>query len=320
MSQATRPFDQPLEVESDLAEIWRGLSQTPKRLPCKLFYDAHGSRLFERITLLPEYYPTRTETEILRAQGAELAACIGPEAVVVELGSGASLKTRLLLGALERPRVYVPIDISREMLMSSANALATSHAGLDVRPLCADYLQELNLPLTPAERRGPICAFFPGSTIGNFEPEEAVTFLRRLRRIGAHVRLVIGVDLPKERAVLEAAYDDRDGVTARFNLNALTVLNREYGAKFRLGDFVHRAVWNEKARRVEMHLISQREHRVLIGGRSFGFAAHEAIVTEHCYKHSLEDFRELAASAGYEVARAWLDPERKFSLQLLEPA
>jgi L-histidine Nalpha-methyltransferase len=316
-----RRFEPDNDRQHDLTEIWSGLARDPKRLPCKLFYDARGSRLFESITRLPEYYPTRTELGILERHRHEIAQCIGPLAALVEFGSGASVKTRLLLDALDSPRVYVPIDISTDMLLSSARALEARYPELDVRPLVADYTLELELPLSAAERQGRVVAFFPGSTIGNFEHEEAVSFLRRVRRAcGSGSELLIGVDLPKDRATLEAAYDDSQGVTARFNLNALRVLNREYGAQFRLEDFAHRALWNEPESRVEMHLVSRRDHVVRVGSRSVAFREGEAIVTEHCYKYSLEGFRQLCASAGFEVSQVWLDARGYFSLQRLTPA
>jgi dimethylhistidine N-methyltransferase len=304
-----------------LTEIQGSLAGTPKRLPCKLFYDAEGSRLFERITRLPEYYPTRTEVAILERYGREMAEQIGSGAVLVEFGSGVSYKTRLLLDVLREPRAYVPIDISREVLLSSAEALGRRYPGLAVRPLFGDYMHELELPLTADELSAPITAFFPGSTIGNFEHDEAVSFMRRVRRCApGGANLLIGVDLPKEPSVLEAAYDDADGVTARFNLNVLRVLNRDYGTGFRLDDFTHRALWNEAEHRVEMHLVCRRDHELKVGTRSFSFRAGEAIVTEHCYKYSPEDFRELAESAGFRVARLWLDERAAFSVQLLVPA
>jgi dimethylhistidine N-methyltransferase len=309
------------ERQSNLTDIWRGLAAEPRRLPCKLFYDAHGSRLFEHITRVPEYYLTRSEVEILERHAGEMARSIGPGAVLVEFGSGASRKTRLLLDALESPRVYVPIDISTDMLLSSARALGERYPELAVRPLRGDYMQKLELPLSSEERQRRVVAFFPGSTIGNFEHAEAVAFLRRLRRTcGRDAELLIGVDLPKERALLEAAYDDAMGVTARFNLNALRVLNRDYEAQFRLDDFAHRAIWNEAASRVEMHLVSRRDHSVRVAGRAFSFRAGEPIVTEHCYKYSVGDFRELVESAGFEVQKVWLDAHGKFSVQHVAPS
>lgn len=313
--------DSAAEGVRDFSEIWRGLAASPKRLPCKLFYDAAGSRLFERITRLPEYYPTRTEISILERSGREIADAIGPDAVLVEFGSGASVKTRLLLDALHAPRVYVPIDISTEMLLSSARALEARYPELDVRPVPADYMRELALPLTPDEQQGKVVAFFPGSTIGNFEQDEAVSFLRRLRRAcGPSAELLIGVDLPKQRALLEAAYDDAAGITARFNRNVLRVLNRDYGASFQLDAFAHRAFWNEPAQRVEMHLVSQREQSARVGHRTFAFRAGEPIVTEHCYKYEPAAFELLAESAGFRVAQIWLDERRLFSVQRLVPA
>jgi L-histidine N-alpha-methyltransferase len=287
------PHQHEHEASRALSEIWSGLSGSPKRLPCKLFYDAKGSRLFERITELPEYYPTRTEVSILERHGRQIADSIGPGAILVEFGSGASLKTRLLLDALSSPHVYVPIDISTDMLMSSARALSARYPTLDVRPLSGDYMQELSLPLTSEERQQRVVAFFPGSTIGNFEQAEAVSFLRRLRRAcGSGAELLIGVDLPKDRAVLEAAYDDAAGVTAMFNLNALEVLNREYDARFQLGSFSHRAVYDERLQRVEMHLVSRRAQSVRVGKRTFSFREGEPIVTEHCYKYEPESVRQ----------------------------
>jgi dimethylhistidine N-methyltransferase len=307
--------------ESDaqsLDEIVSGLASEPKRLPCKLFYDDHGSQLFERICELPEYYPTRAELEILHEHAAEMARLLGPGAVLVELGSGASVKTRVLLDALESPEIYVPIDISTATLLDSARALGARYPSLDVRPLALDYTRELSLPLSETERERQVSVFFPGSTIGNFEPAEASEFLRRVRRAsGKRARLLIGVDLPKERHVLEAAYDDAAGVTAQFNRNILRVLNRDYGGHFALDDFEHRAVWNESQQRVEMHLVSRRAHVARLGALAVQLRAGESIVTEYCYKYCLDDFRELAASAGFEVAEVWLDSRGLFSVQLL---
>jgi L-histidine Nalpha-methyltransferase len=322
MSQAIhKDFALTTEHGRGLSEIWSGLASEPKRLPCKLFYDAQGSRLFEQITGLPEYYPTRTELSILRASAGAMAECLGAGAVLVEFGSGASLKTRLLLDALQRPLAYIPIDISEEMLLSSAQKLQETYPDLDVRPVCADYMSELELPLSREERLGNVTVFFPGSTIGNFEQDEVVLFLRRLRRsCGDQVSVLIGVDVPKERETLEAAYDDASGVTARFNLNALRVLNRQYDAHFQLAEFKHRAVWNAAESRVEMHLVSQRDQHVSVGGRAFTFRSGEPIVTEHCYKYGLGAFRELVQSAGFDVSEVWLDEARSFSVQLLRPA
>ena len=305
------------EVDAALEEVLGGLARRPKSLPCKLFYDARGSELFERICELDEYYLTRTELEILREHVGEMAAALGPRVVLVEYGSGASIKTRLLLDALEAPRAYVPIDISHSALMASAAALARAYRDLVVQPICADYTRPVELPPLPGEP-AHVAAFFPGSTIGNFEPAAAVEFLRRVRllcRPGG--KLLIGADLKKDRATLEAAYDDARGVTAEFNLNILRVLNREYAAQFSLDAFAHRALWNEAAGRVEMHLVSRCAQRVRVGPVNVRFDAGEHVVTEHCYKYDLEQFRGLAARAGFRVERVWTDSLRRFSVQLL---
>jgi L-histidine Nalpha-methyltransferase len=323
-SAQLRSLQQPSErtdTKANLEEILRGLSEVPKRLPCKLFYDTRGSQLFERITRLPEYYPTRAELEILRRHGDEIAGLIGPRAVLVEFGSGASVKTRVLLDALEQPSIYVPIDISLSTLMDNAAQLRSRYPELDVRPLAADYTRKLVLPLDAAERGGPLSVFFPGSTIGNFERHEAELFLRRVRQdCGEQQRFLIGVDVPKDRRILEAAYNDAAGVTAQFNLNILRVLNRDYGGHFSIDDFVHRATWNEAAERVEMHLLSRRAQTARVGNHAFPLAAGESIVTEHCHKYARGDFAQLAASAGFKVVQVWTDSQALFSLHLLAAA
>jgi dimethylhistidine N-methyltransferase len=232
-----------------------GLRRRPRTLPSKYFYDAEGSRLFEAITQLDAYYPTRTEAAILRAHGEAIAAFIRPDAVLVEYGSGASVKTRLLLDRLPGLRAYVPLDISEEHLLETAEALRADYPRLRVVPVAADYTRRFRLPRIA----GPRSLFFPGSTVGNFTPAEAAAFLRRMARTaGPAGRLVIGVDTPKDRVTLERAYDDEQGVTAAFNKNLLVRLNREAGADFDLDAWAHRAVWNEGQSRVEMHLVSTR--------------------------------------------------------------
>jgi len=287
-------------------------------LPCKYFYDTRGSELFERITTLPEYYPTRVETQILRQHASEIAEALGEDMVLAEFGSGASRKTRILLDAIGRLRTYIPMDISASALGGAAAELRARYPSLDVRPLEADYTGAFELPLSDEERELPVSFFFPGSTIGNFEPEAARDFLASVRRAyGRSQRFLIGVDRPKERAVLEAAYDDRAGVTAAFNRNLLSVVNARHGASFDPEAFAHRAVWREREQRVEMHLVSRGAQTVRIGPALVELADGEPIVTEHCYKYSVRDFARLARQAGFGVARVWTDPEHRFSVYLL---
>lgn len=305
----------------ELSEVLTGLASQPRRLPCKLLYDARGSELFERITQLPEYYCTRVELGILREHAHDMAREIGPDSLLLELGSGSSRKTRLLLDQLVRPQVYVPIDISPSALDASVRSLRRRYPELEVRPLVADYTQSLQLPLgsLASERaQGKLVWFFPGSTIGNFEPEAAVAFLRSLRaqRAGPQYWL-IGVDTPKSRAILEAAYDDARGVTAAFNLNLLQVVNRRCAANFAQESFCHRAVWKPREGRVEMHLVSRHRQTVRVAQQTLQLEQGESIVTEHCYKYEPEAFGRLVEEAGFEVERVWLDPQRRFSVHLL---
>jgi L-histidine N-alpha-methyltransferase len=311
-----RYVDATPEADVVRREVLSGLAARPKRLPCKLFYDEVGSRLFESICELDEYYLTRTELGILRERVVEVARVARPGCRVVEFGSGASVKTRLLLDALERPSAYVPIDIARGALLESAAALALDYPELDVQPVCADYTREVELP--PALDGVRTLGFFPGSTIGNFEPAEAVTFLRRVRaHCGSGGLLLIGADLKKERVTLEAAYDDRAGVTAEFNKNILRVLNREHRARFSLETFRHRAFYDERHGRVEMHLVSTTRQRIAVGSELVSFEAGEAIVTEHCYKYDLDQLRGLAHKSGFEPVRIWTDARDLFAVALL---
>lgn len=296
------------------AEAIAGLSRPQKALPPKLFYDRQGSLLFDAITDLPDYYPTRTEIGILRARGAEMADALGRGQVLVELGSGSSVKIRTLLEALG-PRLYCPVDISREHLLASAEALAQAFPGLAIQAVCADYSLSLDLPLHPAW--GQRSAFFPGSSIGNFEPAEAVALLGRINAlVGPGGRLLIGVDRLKDRARLELAYNDSQGVTARFNLNLLARLNREIKADFDLGAFAHRAFFNplpnpedpQRPGRIEMHLLSLKDQRVRIGRHIFPFRKGETIHTESSYKYAPGGFARLAAGAGFATHRTWTDP------------
>ena len=300
------------------AAVLDGLRARPRTLPCRFLYDAEGSRLFERICELPEYYPTRTEIALLTARADELAALIGPRATLVEFGSGAGVKVRLLLAALRDPALYVPVDISRDHLVAAADALAADRPDLAIAPVCADYTRPFALPALPDPAHGRTVGFFPGSTIGNFTPAEATAFLRGAARLlGPGSLMVVGADLPKDPAILRAAYDDAAGVTAAFNRNLLVRINRELGADFDLAAFRHEARWNAAESRVEMHLASLRAQTVRLGPERFDFAPGETIHTENSYKHGLADFAALAAAAGYASLRAWTDPDALFSLHVL---
>jgi len=309
----TAPRDDAL-----LGEALAGLRAVPKTLPPKLFYDDAGARLFEAICRLDEYYLTRTELSILRSCVGELAELAGPRCALVEYGSGAGEKVRLLLDTLREPAAYVPIDISGEQLTRVAGDLRARYPNVAVAPLCADYTRPLQLPATPGAVRR--VAFFPGSTIGNFHPAEAAAFLSRLRRaVGPTGALILGVDRRKDAAVLDAAYDDRDGVTAAFNLNILRRLNREAGANFDLGAFRHRAFFNDEAGRVEMHLVSARDQVAHVAGWDIVFARGETIWTESSYKYDEDGFATLVAAAGFQLVHRWTDARQWFWISFLEP-
>jgi dimethylhistidine N-methyltransferase len=298
-------------------DVLAGFSRLPKSLPCKYLYDEEGARLFEAICQLPEYYPTRTEMAILQQNINAIAAIIGPRANLVDLGSGSGQKTRLLLDHLEQPASYCPVDVAHQQLLECSSQLISEYPGLAVEPVCADYTAPFRLPALPPGS-GPITLFFPGSTIGNFEPAEAVSFLRRMAGLcGEDGGLLIGVDLKKSSQVLNPAYNDSQGVTARFNLNLLARANRELHAGFVLPQFRHHAFYHESAGRIEMHLVSRRLQCVPVDGTAFTFARGESIVTEHSYKYTIGQFRDLAARASLEVTRCWTDDRRWFSVQYL---
>ena len=310
--------EQEVEVTSDLAEILEGLSRPQKALSPKFFYDEAGSRLFEEITDQPEYYPTQTELAIMRDNADEIAERIGPQASLIEFGSGSSLKTRLLLSFMREPAVYVPVDISRELLVASAESLDEQFPELEVLPVVADFTQPFDLP-DPKVAPLRNIVYFPGSTIGNFPPDAALSLLEVMyQEAGEDGALLIGVDLQKDRAVLEAAYNDAAGVTARFNLNLLVRLNREFGADFHVDAFEHVAFYTEEAGRIEMHLRAREPQAVTIAGHRFEFRQGETIHTENSHKFTKEGFRELAGRAGFEVCRAWTDEREWFSLQYCE--
>jgi L-histidine Nalpha-methyltransferase len=313
-------FDLEPPADDVRAEVLKGLQQRPKTLPAKFFYDDRGARLFEDICELPEYYPTRTEIGILEQNAEEMAGRLGSECMLVEFGSGASVKIRILLNHLQSPAAYVPIDVAKSQLVETAGELAKSYPGLEVLPVCADYMGSLELP-RPSHKVAHVAAFFPGSTIGNLEPEDADRFLRGVAELcGRDGGLLIGVDLEKDPAILEPAYNDSAGVTAAFNLNMLEHINREVGADFDLGAFSHLAIYNEQQHRIEMRLISRRGQIVHVGESAIDFAEGEAITTEYSYKYSLESFRRLANQAGFEVERVWTDDNQLFSEQFLRVA
>lgn len=298
-----------------LAEVIEGLSRTPKKISPKFFYDQHGSELFDEICLQPEYYPTRTEVGILQANANQIAALIGAECVLVELGSGASEKVRLLFDALS-PASYMGVDISKDFLLLSTRRLAHDYPELEVHAVCADFSQQLELPVQTG--RGQVVAFFPGSSIGNFEPAAAVRFLTEVAEcVGQGGKLLIGVDLKKDSAILNSAYNDVAGVTAAFNLNLLQRMQDELNAELELNAFHHRAFYNAAQGRVEMHLVSEREQTIVLANEVFEMAAEESIHTESSYKYSLDEFATLASRAGFMVERVWTDSAQMFSVQLL---
>jgi dimethylhistidine N-methyltransferase len=297
-----------------LADVLRGLRAPAKELPCKYFYDEAGSELFERITELEEYYLTRTELAIMQRHAEEMASLLGPRCLLIEYGSGSSTKTRLLLDHLQAPAGYVPIDISGEHLRRTAQALAGEHPKLEIVPVQADFARPLTLPLRKKVARRVV--YFPGSTIGNFAPREAITLLRRTAELCERGGgLLLGADLKKDSRVVEAAYNDRQGVTAAFNRNILARINRELRGDFALDQFAHRAFYNEAEGRIEMHLVSRRDQRAHVGGTEVFFAAGETIRTEYSYKYARADLEELARQAGFEVKRVWTDERDYFSVQ-----
>jgi dimethylhistidine N-methyltransferase len=319
---AKHPSTAPAKSAQDTLthDVLDGLKKEPKELSPVWFYDELGSFLFDNICELPEYYITRTELQIMHGHAAEMAQHIGPEAALIEFGSGTSLKTRLLLDRLESPLAYVPVDISREHLFAAAGALAKDYPNLHIVPVCADFTQNFELPqfIRAAERR---VVYFPGSTLGNFNVPQARALLTRMRDlVGKNGAVLIGIDLRKDPRVLERAYDDAAGVTAEFNINALRHVNRELGADFDLDAFDHLAVWVENESRIEMHLVSKKDQTVHLGGEKVRIVRGEHLRTEYCHKYTLDSFNELAATAGLAVKRVWMDPNKLFSVQLLEPA
>jgi dimethylhistidine N-methyltransferase len=296
------------------ADVLRGLSSPAKELPCKYFYDEAGSRLFEQITELEEYYPTRTERGIMERHASEMAGLLGSRCLLIEYGSGSSTKTRLLLDHLQCPAGYVPIDVSAKHLLYAARALAADYPHLEVIPLSADFTRPLTLPAprNPVARR---VVYFPGSTIGNLTPEEAIALFRRTASLcGLGGGLLLGADLQKDLRVIEAAYNDRQGVTAAFNRNILVRINRELGADFDIEQFSHLAFYDAVKGRIEVHLVSRRDQTVRVRGVPFSFAADESIHTENSYKYTVPGLTELAGAGGFAVERVWTDERQYFSV------
>ncbi|WP_341368140.1 L-histidine N(alpha)-methyltransferase [Yoonia sp. BS5-3] len=311
-------MDKPVIEDKTLyREALAGLQGSPKTLQSKWFYDRTGSDLFEQITTLPEYYPTRTETAILREQAGALAAYVQPGAALVELGSGASTKTRILLDHFDRLSAYVPVDISGDFLQQTAQGLARDYPQFQIIPVEGDFMGEVSLPA--ALGGVPKLAFFPGSTLGNLDPDAATDLLARVRRWDTISAFIIGIDLVKDTDMLIAAYDDAAGVTAAFNLNILKRLNRDIGADFDLAQFVHAARWNAAESRIEMHLVSKIAQTVMIGGQQIRFAEGESIHTENCRKYTADSFRAMAAKAGWQLDSFHTDKGRLFGVCALVP-
>ena len=314
---AIRLHDQQPSDSDVESEVLEGLTSDPKRLSPKFFYDQRGSELFEQITELPEYYPTRTEIAIMEQRVDEIAERVGPNASLIEFGSGSSTKTRILLRHLTDLAAYVPVDISGDHLLDTARSLAEDYPDLEILPVAADFTQPFDLP-SPRTMPERNVVFFPGSTIGNFAPDKAVELLNVMaaeaKPGGA---AIVGVDLKKDPAILEAAYNDSQGVTAEFNLNVLRRINEELDADFDLSAFEHRAIYNEGAGRIEMNLVSRRHQTVNISGEIIDFRKDESILTECSYKFTCEEFVAMVAQAGFEVETVWTDKDRLFSVQFL---
>ena len=311
-------LDSPVSIDTNFKnDVISGLSQDQKTLPCRWLYDERGSELFEEITQLEEYYPTRTETKILRRYAQEMASQLGPQATIVEYGAGASVKTRILLDALEDPNAYIPVDISEEFLQDSAAALKEDYPDLEIQPVVADFLSPIDLPEddSPGIRGG----FFPGSTIGNLSDAEIIGFMTRARQdLGPDAQLILGADIKKDPNILIPAYDDAEGVTAAFNLNILTRINRELNANIDVDAFSHEARWNEEKSRIEMHLVSERDQTIDVCGQEISFRQKESIHTENSRKFQISVLEDMVAECGWRLAGEWFDEKKLFSMLLFK--
>jgi dimethylhistidine N-methyltransferase len=327
MSSLSQPCRDISEVdERFLTDVIDGLSQAQKTLPCKYFYDERGSQLFEQICDTVEYYVTRTECAIYEAYAHEMAQLIGERALILEPGAGSVKKISLLLSELDKPAGFIPMDISAEILNESTQVLSQQFADIDITPSVIDFLDDSELqrvfsqlPAQPLVNKRVI--FFPGSTIGNFHPDDARAFLQQFAdHLQPQDGLLIGVDLVKDAAILESAYNDEAGVTADFNLNVLQRINAELNGEFSLSDFSHQAVFNQEKSRIEMHLVSSEEQQVTVAEQLFSFSKNETIHTENSYKYTIKAFNDLAASAGFTLKRHWQDVDNLFSVYYLEVA
>ena len=320
MSTPLQLLDLKPEQQDGQAEIIAGLARRQKEISPKYFYDETGARLFEEICQQPEYYPTRTEIGIMQSRMAQIASLIGPRASIIEFGSGAGVKTRLLLEGIPEIAAYVPVDISREQLIASSDQIARDFPDIEVLPICADFMQPFELP-NPHIAPDRNIVYFPGSTIGNFSTAQSVRLLRTMRtQARVNGALLIGVDLIKAPDIVERAYNDAAGVTAQFNLNLLAHLNHAYDANFKLQAFEHAAIYDEKDCRVEMRLISLCRQNVRVAGANFELEKGEYIVTEHSHKYSIDSFESLARQAGFSPNEIWTDPDRLFSVHFLTAA
>lgn len=320
-SVAVKRRDDGDDDRAHLDRVLAGLRESPRRIESIWFYDQRGSALFERICALPEYYLTRTEFGIMRAHATEMAYALGPRVALIEPGSGASLKTRLLLEALDAPQAYLPVDISREHLLGAARRLKQDYPSLHIQPLCADFTQAVMIPAAAVRAARRRAVYFPGSTLGNFDRSESIRLLGQMRELaGRDGAILLGIDRVKNAALLERAYDDAAGVTAEFNVNALRHLNRQLGADFDPASFAHRAPWVPAHSRIEMHLVANRDLAFTVGGQRFAMTRGEHLLTEYSHKYTLDDATGIARSAGLALRCCWSDPHDWFSVLLLEPA